>query len=321
MKRKNKLIIYIVLLLFALIPMFVYAYSNRVILGGKNIGIEVKSKGVLVVGFYEVLNESPGKDAGLIKGDIITTINGKKVDETKDITIFNTKSLNITYIRNNVTHNTVLNTIKDSDGIYKTGLYVKDSIIGIGTLTFIDPETNKFGALGHSISSSDTGKIFDISTGTIFKTSVTGINRSERNSPGEKNATYDYYTKYGTISKNVKSGIFGEYTGSYEEKYIDINEKEDIHTGDAYIYTVIKGNEPEKFKIDIISVNDTQNGKDILYEVVDEKLLKISNGIVQGMSGSPIIQDDKLIGAVNYVIVDDPHKGYGILISNMLKEI
>ncbi len=316
---KNKLWM-ILLLSLIIIPTSTYAYSNEVILGGENIGIEVKSDGVLVVGFYDVNGSSPGRKAGLKIGDFIQKVDDTAIQGIADLSkkFSNKSSLKITYKRGTEVKTTTLNLV-ESDNIYKTGIYVKDSIVGIGTLTFIDPETNRFGALGHEILEQNTGVKFEIKDGKIFKSDVTSIEKADRGKVGEKNATYDQSTIFGTIDKNDETGIYGDYNGNISTTNL-ISVSNDIKTGEAYIQTVINGDKKQLFKINILNVDSTHSTKNILFEVTDELLLKTGNGIVQGMSGSPIIQDDKLVGAVTHVVVDDPHKGYGILITNMLEE-
>ena len=316
---KNKLFM-ILLAVTIIMPSSVFAYSDKVVLGGDNVGIEVSSNGVLVVGFYTVGMTSPGKDAGLKLGDIIIKVDDTAIKEIADLSNYsnNKESLNITYKRNSKIYTTTLNLKKDGD-IYKTGLYVKDSIIGIGTLTFIDPYTKRFGALGHEILEQTTGVKFEIKDGSIFKSVVTDIKKAERGSVGEKNAVYDTDVIYGNIDKNDKTGIYGDYTSSFDSSLL-IPISSDVKPGFATITTVVSGSKKEEFKINILNVDLEHRTKNILFEVVDEELLSLGNGIVQGMSGSPIVQDGKLVGAVTHVVVDDPHKGYGILITNMLKE-
>ena len=320
---KNKLLIFILLLLFS-IPTNVLAYSKEIIVGGQNIGIEVKSKGVLIVGFYNVDGISPGEKANLKVGDIITKIDDTdilKISDLSNVVKGNITNIKITYIRNNNTNTTNLELIKDNNNTFKTGLYVKDSIVGIGTLTFIDPNTLKFGALGHEIAEKTTGKKFEITDGTIFKSVITGIDKSERNSPGEKNAKYYSDDIYGTINSNTIKGIFGNYTKAInKDNLIKVAEPNEIELGNAKIRTVITGTTIEEFDININKIFIDSNTKNILFEITDKSLLSKTNGVVQGMSGSPIIQNNKIIGAVNYVLIDNPHKGYGIFITNMLKE-
>lgn len=326
-KIQNKLLIFILLSSLFIMPITVNAYTDKVILGGDNIGIEVNSKGVLVVGFYDIEGSSPGKEANLKVGDIITKIDETVINNITDLTkVKNNKSLNITYLRNNKEYKTNINLIQDKKGVYKTGIYVKDKIIGIGTLTFIDPETMTFGALGHEIIEKETKKRFEIKDGKIFKSNVTDIIKSEKNKPGEKNATLANKNNknniYGQINKNEINGIYGKYQKPIINKEtIDVANPEEIILGSATIKTVLKDNEIEEFKINIINKNNNNKTKNLLFEIVDEELLSKTNGIIQGMSGSPIIQNNKIVGAVTHMILDNPKKGFGIYITNMLKEV
>lgn len=316
---KNKLFL-ILILTTLIIPISAYAYSDEVILGGENVGIEVNSSGVLVVGFYNVNGTSPGRDAGLKIGDTILKVDDTVIQGITDLSKhFNdSKTLKITYKRGNITSETTLNLVQDKK-VYKTGLYVKDSIVGIGTLTFIDPSTKRFGALGHEILEQTTGTKFEIKNGKIFESNVTGIDKADRGSVGEKNAIYNEDKVFGNIDKNDVTGIYGNYSKKYNERDL-IKISSDVEVGKAFIKTVISGQKKQDFEINILNVDKNHETKNILFEVTDETLLNKGNGIVQGMSGSPIVQNDKLVGAVTHVVVDDPHKGYGILITNMLKE-
>lgn len=319
---KNKLLL-LLLLTIVSIPISINAYSNNVVLGGDNIGIEIRSKGVLVVGFYNVGKSSPGKSAGLQKGDVITGVDDTVINSITDLSdVMDTSKneLKITYIRNNKKYETTIKLVKEED-IYKTGLYIKDKIIGIGTLTFIDPESKIFASLGHEIVESSTGLKFEMKDGSIFKSEITGVEKSSRNNPGEKNATYHVEEKYGTITKNKINGIYGKYEKSIEGKdTIEVANKNEVKIGKAYFRTVLKNNVVEEFEINILKVNDNDPTKNILFEVTDKKLISKTNGIVQGMSGSPIIQNNKIIGAVTHVLTDNPRRGYGIFITNMLEE-
>ena len=320
LKKINKLLIIFLLISLVSIPISASAYSNKVVLGGDSIGISVKSKGVLVVGFYDIDGRSPGLDAGLKKGDILLKVDDTDISKISDLSkkISNSKFLNITYKRNNKIKTTKLNLINDKT-VYKSGLYIKDNISGIGTLTFIDPFSKRFGALGHEIMDSNTNKKFELSDGKIFYSEVNSIEKSNNKDIGEKNASFDKNKVFGSIDKNDKTGIYGDYNKNIKKNnFIDISSK--VVPGDAYIKTVIKGNKKEDFKINILKIDNSTKTRNILFEVIDKKLLKSGNGIVGGMSGSPIIQNDKLIGAVTHAFVEDPSKGYGILIINMLKE-
>ena len=324
-KFLNKLLIFIFLISIISVPNIVFAYTKKVVLGGENIGIKVNSNGVLVVGFYQIDGKNPAKDAGLRIGDRIIKINDTDINIISDLTSSikdNTEVLEVTYERNNKIYNTKINLYKDSNNVYKTGLYVKDKIIGIGTLTFIDPNTKMYGALGHEIMEKTTGTKFEIKDGTIFKSNVTGIDKGTRNSPGGKRASYMLDDTYGTITKNEINGIYGVYNKNIDTaNLIEVADSSSIKLGKAYFTTVIKDDTKETFEINILKINKNDATKNIFFEITDEKLLKRTNGVVQGMSGSPIVQDGKLIGAVTHVVVDDSSKGYGIFITSMLKEI
>lgn len=322
-KKFKKQVVFFLLLLCS-IPRIALAYSSYLIPGGENIGIELKSKGIVVVGSYSVNNQTPAKDAGIIPGDIITAINDTKVSSISDmvnlINQHNLDSVKITFIRDNLAKFTNLKLYKEN-GVVKTGLYVKDSIIGIGTLSFIDPNTKLFGALGHEIIEKTSGRIFSIESGTIFDSTVTGITKSTDGIPGEKNARYYTDKVNGTVEENTKQGIFGLYTNTLPNKDLyKVATPSDIQLGKAVIRTVLDGNTSKEYEINITKIYENTKTKNILFEIIDKELLEKTNGIVQGMSGSPILQGEYIIGAVTHVVVDNPHKGYGIFITNMLEE-
>ena len=326
-KWLKKSIISMLLLLNLLFPLNVFAYSDYILAGGQNIGIELHSNGILIVGTYQINGIDPAHDAKIQTGDKIIRINDKNINSIDEmLTVLNElndiTNINITYLRGKQEFNTTLKLILDENHIYKTGLYVKDSINGVGTLTFIDPNTKIYGALGHEIIEKTTGQRLEIKDGKIYSSIVTGINPSNDGDPGEKNAKYDVNDIYGNIKENTVSGIFGTYTREFpNNKLYKVAKPEDIKLGKASILTVVDGNNVEEFSINIIKINlNDKNTKNILFEVTDNKLLSKSGGIVQGMSGSPIIQNDYIIGAVTHVVVDDCTKGYGILITNMLEE-
>jgi len=311
------------LCLFAGFPLNVLAYSSEVILGGKTIGIDIKANGVMVIGFYKVGGSYP--KSSLKEGDTIIKIGDTEVNSINELTTAIENNMNedniveITYKRENDTKTTTLKLVK-KDGMYKTGLYVKDSITGIGTLTFIDPESNIYGALGHEITESNTSKIIEVKTGTIFRNSISSITESIDGNPGSKNAKFYYSTNYGDITKNTKYGIYGTYNSDIEGEEIEIAKPEEVKIGNAEIYTVIDGEKIEKFTIEITKINENSDIKNITFEITDKRLLDSTGGIVQGMSGSPIVQNGKLIGAVTHVITDNVKKGYGLFITTMLEE-
>ncbi len=313
------------LLVLFLIPTQVFAYSNRIIAGGENIGINVTSNGILVVGFYKVDGKNIKSNPEILVGDYIIKINDKSVNNISELTTeiennIKEQSVNMTIRRNNEEKNIKMDLIL-SDGIYKTGLYVKDNLSGIGTLTYIDPETKKFGSLGHEIIESNSNTKIEVKTGTIFNSIVTGITKSTDGNPGEKEAKLNSSEVYGKITKNTKYGLFGDFTNNLPGKKIyDVAKIADIKIGDAKILTTLKDNNIKEYSINITKINEYNKTKNIYFEITDKKLLEETGGIVQGMSGSPIIQDNKIIGAVTHVIVDNVKTGYGIFITTMLEE-
>lgn len=304
-------------------PIEVLAYSTKIIPGGNSLGIKVNMDGIMVVGFYKV-DGSFNKGTPEIKlGDYIIKINSEEVTSVKNMTEIlernvKNESVTLTIRRDKEIKNITLPLVY-TEGKYKTGLYVKESITGIGTLTYIDPETKIYGALGHEILETNTESIVEIKTGSIFESNITGIQKSKVGLAGSKVATFDYDNIYGNIYKNTNHGIYGNYTGTIDDNNI-MEITDDIKIGKAYIKTVVESDNIENFEIEITSVNKNSDIKNILFNITDERLLSKTGGVVQGMSGSPIIQDDKIIGAVTHVTVDNPINGYGLMIEKMLKE-
>ncbi len=326
MKIKNKLLIFLTILSL-IIPIPTFAYSNKVILGGENIGIEVQSQGIIIVGFYKVNNKDINLTNNIKIGDRITKINNNNVNTIDemvkiiDLTLKNNKKVELNLVRNNKEIKTTLQIEKDKTGVYKTGLYVKDKISGIGTLTYIDPETKIYGALGHEIVEGYSNTKVEIKDGKIFSSTITGITKSTSNKTGEKQATIDIKTKYGTIKENTTSGIYGTYNIPLnDDNLIEVANENEIKEGKAYIYTVLDKNKKEKFEINIITINTNTKNKNILFEITDKNLINKTNGVIKGMSGSPIVQNNKIIGAVTHAIQTKNNMGYGIFITTMLEE-
>ncbi len=315
----------VLLISWVLLPINVFAYSDYIIPGGDTLGIEINSDGIMVIGFYEI-NGKYNKGTPNIKvGDYILEIENEKVSDVNSLTRIVEKNIDKGYVdvlvkSRGKLKNVKLDLIKD-DNVYKTGLYVKNSITGIGTLSYIDPSTKIFGALGHEIIDSNTSEIVEIKSGTIFKNYITGIEKSVTGTAGSKNAKFYYNTKYGVILKNTNVGIYGKYDASLPNKEpMKVAKTNEVKIGDAYISTVIEGQKINNFNIEITKIDETAKIKNITFTIKDEELLSKTGGVVQGMSGSPIIQNDKIVGAVTHVIVDNPTTGYGLFITTMLKE-
>ncbi len=319
--KKKYLLSFIFLFCF---PLITCAYSDYIIASGQNIGISLNSDHVIIVGSYDVNGKNILNTSLLRIGDKLISINNKEIKSINDLqNVMNnlsSKKINVTYERDNKRYNTEVTLFKEGN-TYKTGLYVKDNIKGVGTLTFIDPETKIFGALGHEILEKTTKSKFDIDSGVIYYSEVTGIIKSTDGKPGEKNARNDSETIYGSVKENTHKGIFGIYTDEINEnKLYKVAQNNEVYVGPAKILTVTEKDVVSEYEIKILNVNANADTKNILFEVTDQSLLEKTGGIVQGMSGSPIIQNDNIVGAVNYVLVDDTKKGYGIFITNMLKE-
>ena len=317
----KKFIVFLCILLIS--PMSVWAYSSEVILGGSTIGIDIQSEGVMVIGFYKINGKYHKSD--LVEGDMITKVEDASINTIEELSSELEKhvdqdEIQITYKRGNKEKITNIRLALEN-GVYKTGLYVKDGITGIGTLTFIDPATNTYGALGHEVLESNTSKMVEVKAGTIFKNAITSIDASTDGNPGSKNAKFYYHTVYGDIDKNTKFGIYGTYTDSYDEtNLIPVASPEEVKVGTATIYTVLEDEKVEEFEIEITKVNENSEIKNISFEITDERLLEKTGGVVQGMSGSPIVQNGKLIGAVTHVVTDNVTTGYGLFITTMLEE-
>lgn len=321
----KKILIYLCLLLT---PLIVLGYSNEVYLGGNTIGININTDGILVVGFYQINGKFNKGNPELKVGDYIIKVNETEVNTLKELSNAieeNNKdnSVYLTYRRDNKEYITKLDLIKDNNN-YKTGLYVKDSIIGIGTLTYVDPgngDNMTFGSLGHEIIDSNTNKIIELKDGYIFKNAITSIDKSRPGYAGSKNAKYYYNNIYGSILSNTDKGLFGKYSNGTEDmKLIEVGKEKDVNVGKAYIYTVLMDNIVGEYEINIENINETNNTKNITFNITDKNLIDKTGGVVQGMSGSPIVQNNKLIGVVTHVIVDNPIKGYGLFIRTMLSE-
>lgn len=300
----------------------------EVVPGGQSIGVQLNSQGVLVVGYNKIDGESPSEAAGIKVGDIINEINGCKVSSISDISEAVRSSnvvgeVNLVVLRD--TEKLIIKVVPKNE---KLGLFIRDSAAGIGTLTFMDAESKNYGALGHVISDPDSKTPIKVEKGAIYRSNVTAIDKGENGSPGEKQAQFTLTDeKIGDITSNTDFGIFGKMDESFNiddvGNPIPIASMDEVREGAAEIYTVVDGNKVEKFDVEIVSskVQDSPSTKGLILKITDPELLEKTGGIVQGMSGSPIIQDGKLIGAITHVFVHDPTTGYGVHIEWMLDEI
>lgn len=311
----------------------------KVIPGGQTIGVKVKSAGILVVGHHQVTDDknqksSPGEDAGIQVGDLITHLNGVPLKEVKDVAQFAgeagkaNKPMKVTLTRGNQTIQTSIRPAYDKqDRAWRLGLYIRDSAAGVGTLTFYAPDQGVYGALGHVITDMNTQTPIVVGSGQILQSSVTSIAKSESGEPGEKRAHFIKEGKtLGTIERNTHFGIFGKMNQnpdhSVYQNPIPVAFSDEIKEGQAEILTVVEGQRVERFKVEIVHVSkqNAPQTKGLVLRITDPRLIEKTGGIVQGMSGSPIIQNGKLIGAVTHVFVNDPRSGYGCFIEWMLQD-
>lgn len=306
--------------------------------GGQSIGVKLNTVGVLVVGHHQVETEngkqSPGELSGIKVGDIITEINGRKIEKMSDVAPFvqeagkSGKPLKINISREKGKFKASLMPLKEKGASsFKLGLYIRDSAAGIGTMTFYHPSSKKYGALGHVISDMDTKKPIVVEDGQIVRSTVTSIEKGSNGNPGEKLARFsDDKEIIGDINRNSPFGIFGKLHKGIENGIMDkpmpIALSHQVKEGPAKILTVVDNDKVEMFNIEIVSTIPQKfpATKGMVIKVTDPKLLAKTGGIVQGMSGSPIIQSGKIIGAVTHVFVNDPTSGYGVHIEWMLSE-
>lgn len=305
--------------------------------GGKSVGVKISTKGVLVVGYAEVSTErgnveSPGSTAGIQVGDSILKVDEINIESSSNLmNIINKsdgKELNILIDRDGENIIKKLSPIKSSeDSKYKIGLWVRDSTAGVGTLTFYEPKSKKFGALGHPITDVDTNSILKISKGVLINSSIISVKKGEKGNPGElKGIFINEDVPLAKVTKNTECGIFGVS----DEKLIDgrntkplkVASQNEIKEGKAQIITTIDENGPKYYDIEIVKIlpQDAPSSKSMIIKVTDSELLKKTGGIVQGMSGSPIIQNNKIVGAVTHVLINKPDTGYGIYIHWMIKD-
>lgn len=300
--------------------------KRYVYLGGYPLGFTINCSGVVVVA---ISNETA---VNLKEGDIISHINGVEVSSVLDITkVINepnidVKNLKLTIIRNGKIDYSSISAILDSvTGKYKLGIWIRDNSAGVGTLSYIRKDNLRFGALGHPVCDIDTGCLMPVASGNIFKCNVIGYKKGLRGDPGELRGLFlRNGSIYGSLDKNNEFGVYGNFYEKYIEKLdtkiVEVANKDEVKSGKAKIRCTIDGAEPEFYDIEIVKTyfQTEKSNKSMFIRVTDKRLLETTGGIVQGMSGSPIIQNDKLVGAVTHVFVSDPTKGYGIYADWML---
>ncbi len=308
---------------------------DRYFAGGETLGFSLQSNGVILIGGNYILSkngiERPFENSGLKTGDIITHINGIEVNNVDDIaqvlSTCNGEKVKLSVKRNGELSEIFIEPALDRiTNTYKLGLWIKEDAVGIGTLTFVNATTKRFGSLGHSINDSETNECIDVSGGNIYESKILGIKKGKSGKAGELIGTFSRENVIGSVDKNCEYGVYG-FVDDVEnfivdKTSIDIGGRLSAKPGKAQILSCLDGETIETYDIEIIKTNfqSSCNEKSMVIRVTDKDLIEKTGGIVQGMSGSPIIQDGKLIGAVTHVFVNDATKGFGIYIDWMLEQ-
>lgn len=306
--------------------------------GGQSIGVSLQAKGVMIVGQAAVVNSEgkqvyPAKEAGIEVGDVILKVNDQEVHSDQDVAnAIHSSGEKDGYSELLITHKgeplqkKVQTVYCPETGRHRIGLYVRNEAAGVGTLTFYEPNSKMYGALGHVINDADTNQRIDVLNGQVIASTIYAIEKGKRGHPGEKIGSFVNQSKFtGNIVKNSISGIFGslegELTNPYFKEPISVAWESEVKEGPAKIYTVLAGEEIEEFDVQIERImKNRTDSKNMVIRVTDPKLLEKTGGIIQGMSGSPIVQGGKIVGAITHVFVNDATRGYGVFVQNMLDE-
>lgn len=313
-----------IMLVLALAAMPVSAAAQELVPGGKAIGIRMTTQGVVVAGVSEVesggVKKSPAAEAGIAPGDVIVRLGPAQISSAADFIAAVAKldgtPVAVQVTRQGKTKQFTVTPAKDADGKLRLGLWLRDGVTGVGTVTFYDPASGVYGALGHGITDTDTGVLLPLGEGSVSKAAVTGVTKGESGKPGQLDGSSDISSSCGSILMNTEYSIFGiMQSGSVEGDPIECGT---IKTGPAAILTTISGDTAKEYSIEVNRVYHDTDGDRVMITVTDKALLAATGGIVQGMSGSPIIQGGNLVGAVTHVFVNDPTHGYGLSIQDMI---
>ncbi|MGI5977162.1 MAG: SpoIVB peptidase [Candidatus Limivicinus sp.] len=300
------------------------ASAQELVVGGQAVGIQVGTDGVYVAGLSDVETaegkSTPAADAGMKQGDMILKINGRDVKYASQlietVAALEGKPAELTVQRDNEILHIEIQPVQADEGRWMMGMWLRDGLSGIGTLTFCDPVSGVYGALGHSISDGESGKKLPLSGGKITDAEIVSVTKGRSGAPGELNGCADLGKVLGSIEANTDHGIYGRAYASPGSRKIETG---DIAAGDASIVSTVIGREPREYKVEINRVYRDSKGEHAMLTVTDPELRASTGGIVQGMSGSPILQNGRLVGAVTHVFVNDPTRGYGVSIGDMLR--
>lgn len=305
--------------------------TKEVYLGGQSFGVKFYSDGVIIINFesyYDGIKYvCPAKESGLKINDVITQANGKSIKSNEELILIlsnsNGKEVNLKINRNNNIIDKKVTPIKNTAGMYLIGAWVRDSCAGIGTITYYDEQNNYFAALGHGICDNDTSYLLPLEHATVLSASISGISKSSCGKAGSLNGYFKDET-LGKLTMNTPIGIFGrpEENYSYKQNKVELAQTNEIKVGKASIFTTIQGNNVEEFDIEITRIcnKSKDSNENFVIKITDDRLIEECGGIVQGMSGSPIIQNGKLVGAVTHVFLNKPEEGFGIAIQNMVSK-
>ena len=299
--------------------------ARTVIPLGKAVGIKLFADGALVVGLSED-GPCPARDCGLKEGDLILTMGDAKITSTEQVRQVlqdnGCEPLALTIRRGSRDLRVTAVPTQGADGAWQLGAWIRDSMAGIGTLTYYDPATGSYGALGHGITDTDTAQLMPLSSGSIMETSVKAVKKGEKGEPGQLKGDFTAQHDVGTVSANTTGGIFGTVAeGDFVSgTALPVAQRSQVTTGPATILSTVSGDDTRAYQVEIVRLCPmNRDGRDLLLKVTDPQLLETTGGIVQGMSGSPIIQNGRFVGAVTHVLVNDPSQGYGILLEHMLE--
>ena len=302
------------------------AEAQRLIPVGHTVGMKLFARGILIIGLSE--GDTPAKRGGLRKGDVVLRCGGESVDSTEQFQSLLQKTggseIEVEIQRGGISKKLNLKPVKNESGTYTIGAWIRDSMAGIGTMTFCDPETGTFGALGHGITDPDTGMLMPFARGSILPSAVKAVKPGEKGAAGELRGDFKLDTELGELTANTDGGVFGVLNPAVgfarDTAALPVAENDEVKTGKATIFANVRGEEVREFDVEITKIlSRDSDGRNLLITVTDPELLRMTGGIVQGMSGSPILQNGRIVGAVTHVLVNDPTRGYGILIRNMLE--
>lgn len=300
---------------------------------GKAIGLKLYTEGVLVVGMSEIEGKKPYEDSGIKEGDAIIEINDTEINSTNDLINIVNKSkgneIEVKYIREDETITTSMKPVKTESNEYKLGLWIRDAAAGVGTMTFYEPNSGMFSALGHGITDIDTSNLITISNGELVTTNILSIVKGKKGEPGEIRGTIENGIYLGKVYKNTAFGVYGNIkniarlTNIKKSNEVEVALRNEINTGKAEILCELEDGKIEKYEIEIEKtyINNNENNKSMMIKITDERLLQKTGGIIQGMSGAPILQKGKFIGAVTHVLVNDPTMGYGVFADILIKQM